>query len=165
VRFRVRFRDDTRAPAADDGVILVVQRAGQDTHRVRLRRRADQSNRGVFDGALPAAPVGKYHAWIAEPASLGGSHSVDFTVEAPPGETAVRPVNSESLEAVAGVTEANRYYTFENAHRLIDDLPDGQQVVIERMAPFSLWNWPPVVALLLGLLTTEWILRKRRGLL
>jgi hypothetical protein len=37
--------------------------------------------------------------------------------------------------------------------------------VVERLEPFPLWNWPPVLVLLLAALITEWVLRKRKGLL
>ena len=61
--------------------------------------------------------------------------------------------------------KSGRYYPFHNARNLVHELSEGEQVVIERMEPFSLWNWWPVPLLLLGILTTEWTMRKRKGLL
>ena len=55
-----------------------------------------------------------------------------------------------------------RFYTFDTADRLLDDLPPGRQVPIESLPPLPLWNPWPVLALFLGLLIAEWILRKRR---
>jgi hypothetical protein len=57
-----------------------------------------------------------------------------------------------------------RFYTFETADRLPQDLPSGQRVVIETLPPRPLWNTWPVLALFLVLLVGEWILRKRRGM-
>ena len=53
---------------------------------------------------------------------------------------------------------------FETADRLLGDLPPGRQVPIESLPPRPLWNKWPVLALFLGLLIAEWILRKRRGM-
>jgi hypothetical protein len=165
VRFRVRFRDETRAPAADDGVTLMLEREGHESRRVTLRRAANQTQRGVFEGSFANAATGKYHAWIASPTLLGPSQNVDFTVEAPPGEAALAPMNAADLRRAAEVMKRGRFYTISNAAQLVDDLPEGEQVVLERMEPFSLWNWPPVVMLLIGVLVVEWIIRKRKGLL
>ena len=57
-----------------------------------------------------------------------------------------------------------QFYTFETAGRLADDLPPGQQVPVETLPPRPLWNRWPVLAVFLGLLIGEWILRKRRGM-
>jgi hypothetical protein len=165
VRFRVRFRDDSRAPVADDGVTLVVEREGHESHRLQLRRAAQQSQRGIFEGALQNAATGKYHAWIAAPSVAGASPTADFVVESPPGEAALTQMNSAELRRAAGVMKAGRYYTLTTARQLLDDLPEGEQVVVERLEPFPLWNWPPVVLLLLAVLVVEWVLRKRKGLL
>ncbi len=165
VRFRVRFRDDSRAPVADDGVTLMVEREGNESHRLQLRRAAQQAQRGIFEGSLQNAPTGKYHAWIAAPTIAGASPTVDFLVESPPGEAALTQMNAAELRRAAAVMKAGRYYTLTTAHQLLDDLPEGEQVVVERLEPFPLWNWPPVVLLLLAVLAAEWVLRKRKGLL
>jgi hypothetical protein len=165
VRFRVRFRDESRAPAADDGVTIVVERDGHESRRVTLRRSPNQSQRGTFEGSFASAPTGKYHAWIATPTILGPSQNVDFAVESPPGEAALSPMNAADLRRAADAMKRGRFYTLDTAQQLIDDLPEGEQVVLERMEPFALWNWPPVVLLLLGSVVVEWIMRKRKGLL
>jgi hypothetical protein len=165
VAFRVRFRDDSRAPVADDGVTLMLEREGHESHRLQLRRAAQQAQRGVFEGAFHNAPTGKYRAWIASPTVVGASPTVDFAVESPPGETALARMNAQELRRAAGVMKAGRYYTLTTAHQLFDDLPEGEQVVVERLEPFPLWNWPPVLVLLLSVLIAEWVLRKRKGLL
>ncbi len=48
--------------------------------------------------------------------------------------------------------------------RLIDDLPAGRQVPVESLPPVPLWNRWPLLALILGLLIGEWLLRKRKGM-
>ena len=43
--------------------------------------------------------------------------------------------------------------------------PEGHPVPIETLPPLPLWNKWPVLLLFLGLLTGEWLLRKRKGML
>ncbi len=57
-----------------------------------------------------------------------------------------------------------QYYTYKDASRLLDDLPAGRQVPIESLPPVPLWNRWPLLALVLGLLIGEWLLRKRKGM-
>ena len=48
--------------------------------------------------------------------------------------------------------------------KLLDDLPRPQKVPLDTDPPIPLWNTWPVLALFLTLLTTEWVLRKRKQL-
>ena len=57
-----------------------------------------------------------------------------------------------------------KYYAIEDASRLPDDLPGGRQVPVENLPPVPLWNRWPVLLLFLVLLITEWLLRKRGGM-
>ena len=72
------------------------------------------------------------------------------------------------MEASAMVEAAKRtrgrFYRFDGADRLTEHLPVGHHVPIETLPPVPLWNRWPVVLLFLGLLITEWIARKRKGL-
>jgi len=47
----------------------------------------------------------------------------------------------------------------------LEELPKGRQVRIESLPPEPLWNSSFLVLLVIGLLTAEWLLRKRWGLL
>src|SRR5262249_45953227 len=84
VRLRVRFADERQAPAADDGVTVVLEREGRQNQRVNLLRNA--TNRGIFEGTFGDSMDGKYHAWVATPTLEGKAASADFLVVAPPGE-------------------------------------------------------------------------------
>ena len=57
------------------------------------------------------------------------------------------------------------FYTINNASQLLRDLPEGRQVPIESLEPIVLWNKWPLLLVFLGLIVTEWVWRKRRGLL
>jgi hypothetical protein len=162
VRLRLRFADPRQAPAEDDGVTVVVEHPGNQTQRLPLRRTA--AGQGIFEGLLSKPPVGSYHAWVAIPAMEGRSPTADFTVKPPAGEFERVQMDAAALKQAAQLTKG-RFYTFQTAPRLVDDLPPGHQVPIESPRPEPLWNKWPVVLIFLVLLIGEWILRKRGGML
>ncbi len=161
VQLRVRFADERLAPAEDDGVTVVVEQTGRKTQRMALHRAA--AARGLFEGLLDRPASGSYHAWIAAPTLPGQAAAVDFTVVPPPGEFAQIRMDAAAMRNAAEIS-GGRFYTFDTADRLLDDLPPGHQVPIESLPPRPLWNRWPVLAILLTLLIAEWILRKRRGM-
>ncbi len=162
VRIRARFLDERRAPAADDGVTIVVQRPGATRRRVTLRRQA--TARGVFEAALTDLGEGAYHAVLVRPTTQGRAPAVDFQVLAPPGEFERLERDTAALSQAAQATRG-KLYEFEDAHRILDDLPKGRDVPIEQLPPYPLWNrWGMLVAFL-ALVITEWALRKRKGML
>ena len=72
-------------------------------------------------------------------------------------------MDAAEMQQAAEVTKGH-YYTYKERPRLIDDLPDGRQVPVESLPPVPLWNRWPLLALVLGLLIGEWLLRKRKGM-
>jgi hypothetical protein len=162
VRLRVRFVDERQAPAADDGVTVVLEREGQQNQRVKLLRNA--TNRGIFEGTFSDSMDGKYHAWVATPTLEGGAASADFLVVAPPGELERIQMDAVEMKLAAEETRG-RFYRIGEVDRLPGDLPAGNQVPIESLPPAVLWNRWWLLAAFLGLIVTEWILRKRKGML
>jgi hypothetical protein len=162
VRLRVRFVDERQAPVEDDGVTVMLEREGQKNQRVKLNRNA--TNRGVFEGALGDVVDGKYHAWVMAPTFEGNVPSSDFVVVAPPGEMEHVEMDAAELKRAADETRG-KFYRLEDADRLLADLPPGHQVPIESLPPEALWNRWWVLATFLGLIVSEWILRKRKGML
>jgi len=162
VRLRVRFIDERAAPVADDGVTVVLEREGQQNERVKLLRNA--TNRGVFEGTFGEATDGKYHAWVGAPTLEGQAASADFLVTAPPGELEHIQMDVAELKQAAAETRG-RFYRIQEVDRLPSDLPPGEQVPIEALPPMPLWNRWWLLAAFLGIVVSEWILRKRKGML
>jgi von Willebrand factor type A domain len=162
VHVRARFIDEGLAPAADDGVTVVVEQEGRKNQRVGLIRTA--SARGVFEGTLPGASDGNFHLWIATPTLEGGAPSADFVVVPPPGEFERMQVDVAELRRAAEETRGH-FYRVSDVHSLAADLPRGRQVPIESLPPQPLWNQWWLISLFLGLITSEWLLRKRKGML
>jgi len=161
-RLRVRFTDDRRAPAEDDGVTLAMERSGERRQTLKLARSSVE--RGIFEGTLDHPAEGNYHVWITSPSFAGKPPSVDFRVVPPPGETQRLETDEAELRRIAERTRG-RSYTIANANRLWGDLPSGSQIPVATLPPIVLWNQWPVLAVVLTLLITEWLLRKRKGLL
>jgi hypothetical protein len=162
VRLRVRFIDEREAPAADDGVVVVLEREGQKNERVKLVRNA--ANRGIFEGTFSDTMDGKYHAWVAAPTLEGQAAGADFLVVAPPGELERIQMDAAALKQAADETRG-RFYRVAEVDRLPRELPPGQQVPIESLPPKPLWNQWWLLPAFLVLVTSEWILRKRKGML
>jgi hypothetical protein len=162
VRLRARFIDERLAPVEDEGVTVVLERSGRPNQRVTLARNAN--NRGVFEGSVSALADGRYHAWVAAPALEGQAPATDFVVSAPPGEFEQVQIDAADLKQAAEVTHG-KFFTIDQLDKLPSYLPPGQQVPIEALPPFPLWNqWWSLLAFL-GLIIGEWILRKRKGML
>ncbi len=157
VTLRVRFDDPRRAPAADNGVTVVVEQRGRQTHRLQLRRSA--AGQGIFQATLADPGLGDHHAWVAVPTLEGTAPSTDFHVAAPPGEFERIEMDAVALRRAAERT-GGRFYTWDNADRLFHDLPRGRPVPVESLPSWPLWNRWPVLLLFLALLINEWVLRK-----
>jgi hypothetical protein len=162
VRLRVRFFDERLAPAEDDGVVVMIEQQGGKRRRVTLRR--DAARRGVFEGLATDLPEAQYRAWVATPTLEGKPPSVRFNVIAPLGERARLEMDAADLKFAAEETRG-KFYTLETADRLLRDLPRGRQVRIESLPPQPIWNSWKLAALLVVLLTGEWLLRKKAGML
>jgi hypothetical protein len=162
IRMRARFVDERQAPPQDDGVTVVIERDGQKSQRIKLQRNA--TARGIFEGTFGDATDGRYHAWIAAPTLEGKVPSADFLVVAPPGELERVQMDSAELKRAAEETRG-RFYRITDVGRLLDDLPSGHQVPIETLPPEVLWNRWWLLFAFLGLIVSEWILRKRKGML
>ncbi len=162
VQVRVRFTDERRAPAEDDGVRIVMERAGQPRQTLALRR--DPNKHGIFETRLSELGVGQFHLLLASPALEGEPPAADFLITAPPGETQRLQMDLVALTRAAEDTRG-RFYRLADAGRLLGDLPPGREIPIEALPPIKLWNRWPVIATLVFLLALEWILRKRMGML
>ncbi len=71
-------------------------------------------------------------------------------------------MNSGVLKRISKAT-GGRYYSFADAHNLPEDIAYTDKGVA-RMEVKDLWDMPFLFLLLVGLVSTEWILRKRKGL-
>jgi hypothetical protein len=161
IHVRARFLDARLAPAGEE-VVLLMDSPGQARRRVALER--NQAAGPVFEITLSELPPGQYEIVLAEPQLQGNPPSRPFTVAASAGEWARLEMDAAAMSGAAAVTRG-KFYTVADAQRLLSDLPAGRRVPIENLPPISIWNRWWLLATFLGCITTEWILRKRKGML
>ena len=95
----------------------------------------------------------------------GEKPSAEATVELPPGELDRLRMDQQEMTQAAEATQG-RFYTLASADNLLEDLPPGFRVSLSTpRPPLLLWNHWFMFFLVLGLMTAEWILRKRKHLL
>jgi hypothetical protein len=162
VTFRVRFVDENLAPSAAEGVSVVVERSGGAQKRVVLTRIPEASL--VFEGQLPQAAEGKYHAWVAAPSFARAPPAEDFEVRPSERETRILRTDLGELSNAARVT-GGKMYAVQAAERLADDVPAGLPVPIDTNMDIKLWKHWLTLSLFAAIVCAEWILRKRWRLL
>jgi hypothetical protein len=117
----------------------------------------------LFTTELTGLPEGTYQVgWTS--AETNQSLTTDFRIELAQQELKNRNLNQTELQKVAEKT-GGRYATIETAKRIPELIPPGQKILLEALAPRPLWNRWELLVLLFGLLTAEWVLRKRHQLI
>jgi hypothetical protein len=167
IRLTVRFPDD--APPPDQGnVEVAIKRTppgepnAVDRQTLRLAR--VQGSRATYEGVLTRTPDGQYTFTLASPPSPGKPPTARTSVLPPAGEMDRLQMNQTDMEKAARLTRG-RFYTLADVHRLVDELPPFERVTLDQAGPdWLLWNHWLIFAVLLALLTCEWLGRKRQRL-
>lgn len=161
VHLRARFFDLQLLPRGGN-VIVLADAPGQVRRQVVLHRNA--AAEGVFDGSLSDLPPGRYEAVLRDVPATGAPPATRFTVTSPPNEFAQTVMDRAGLSAAAAVS-GGKFYMLQEAGRLLSDLPTGTRVARESLPPVPLWNRWWILAIFLGCIIAEWVLRKRNGML
>ncbi len=161
VEVQLRFGDHRTAPLKDTATLLL-ETPGLSRQRVTLEQ--NQPTRDIYSGTLTGLAPGTYRLLLVEPVLPQGTPTAQFVVKTPPGEFAQLQMDRAALTTAANTTHG-QFFTFEMAHTLLDALPAGRRIAIQNLPPIPLWNHPAVLALLLALIITEWIVRRRVGML
>jgi hypothetical protein len=161
IQVRVRFTNPGQAPGIDQ-LVAQVERPGHGARKVTLKKSAGASH--IYEGVLPPSPEGEYTARLLPPPVLeGGMPTATFRVDPPAGEFERVQMNQAELARAAELS-GGKFYTPSTTETLLSDLPRPQKVPLDTDPPIALWNTWPVLGLFLALITTEWILRKRKQL-
>jgi hypothetical protein len=174
VELRARFLDPQSLPTTDDGAKAIVEGPGGRRETVTLTRLAEAPS--LFTGRVSQLTTGSYHAWLAEPTpamptaeertngpSNAAVPSTDFRVEVSAGELRDRVFRRADLLEAAKESRG-AYYPFWEAEKFLKEIPRGRAVPVSSEIRVPVWNRWELLVLLCALLATEWITRKRAGL-
>ena len=162
VKLCLRFLNPASAPADKQGVVVQLQSDQEPESEIRLLRRS--GHRGVFEAVVTRLLPGDYQATLLQPNPGETASSTKFKVELPIREFSRLVVDEQSLRKAADLS-GGKYYTLETVSELTGDLPRPHQTTSEQFPARSLWNTHMAMALFVVVLTTEWLLRRRHGML
>lgn len=165
--------DGDRRPVTDAELVAVLYRDGQPQMRQKMSYRTGSS--GVYETSIAALPQsGDYTIRLEGPAvdeALAAEASSDLShietelvvvASRNPVELAELTADRDFLAHAAQVS-GGRLAEIGGASSLLDTFGAPREVLTERRR-ITLWDQWPVIAIFLGLLTTEWVLRRRSGL-
>jgi hypothetical protein len=173
IRVTARFPDDSPPPAAGADVKVVVERkpvrsssdGPLETEVQTLQLAKVEGSRATYEALLTRTPEGEYKFWLSTPAVAGSKPRVECRVLPPPGEMERLRMNQPDMERAAAESHG-RFFSLADADRLLDELPAGSRVSLNTpRPPWLLWNHVALFILAMFLLSSEWILRKRKHLL
>jgi uncharacterized membrane protein len=167
IRISVRFPDDVPPPEAKVAVQVTAEfiAPGGEVEAQTLKLAKLDGSRATYETLLTRTAQGTYKFWLAAPTPPGAKPLATAVVLPPPGEMDRLQMNRPDLERAALVSRG-KFYTLADADRLPEELPPMPRVTLNQpRPPWPLWTHPAVFALAIGLLTGEWLLRKRRQLL
>jgi hypothetical protein len=177
IQVTVRFPDDARPPAAETEVkVLVERRPPRTGHQPQAAKQAPvevqtikldkvSGSRAAYAARISRTPEGEYTLTLASPSVQGPKPTAETRVLPPPGEMDQLRMNQEDMQKAA-LESHGKFYTLANAHDLLEELPSGTRVTLNAPGPPALiWNHTLVFLFALGLLSLEWVLRKRKHLL
>jgi Aerotolerance regulator N-terminal/von Willebrand factor type A domain len=170
-RVTVRFPDD--APPPDGPVRVTVDRTPPrtpggpvpdvDSQTIQLAPR--EGTRATYEALVTRTPEGDYSFTLVSPNSAGSRPKAEARVLPPPGELDRIQLNEQDLQRAARESHG-LYYSLDRADQIPEELPAGPRVALDQPCePLSLWNHPALFALILSLLTAEWVMRKKWRLL
>ena len=161
---RVRLRDGEGKPVTNTTVDAVLYRDGKKVATIRMS--PDDNAGGLFRGKTAGLEPGSYEVGI-ESAAIPANElkaRAEFKVEArETGELTQLSLNEELLRQMSAVG-GGQYLREEDISRLVEllaPMSEGRVVESDTVLWQSYWWFLPIV----GLLTIEWIVRKRTGLL
>ncbi|QEG43221.1 vWA domain-containing protein [Roseimaritima ulvae] len=126
-----------------------------------------QTDRGDYRASVEGLSAGEYRAVLVQPLSEGGQPPSDtFVITAPASEQDDLQSDIAGLKQLAQ-TSGGVYLTADEAftNRLEASLPKLEPTRVQPLPSKPLWNHPLAAALLFGCLCSEWLLRRRWGML
>ena len=162
VNIYLRLLNPAQLPTNEDQITLELTAATSATQQITLNRHA--SYRNAYITTLKDLLPDQYQLLFQQSQSGEVPLESSFTVQQPPKELARIAADRPTLEKIAKQTGAQAY-TIEDAHKLLEALPQPQLTTTDTRPPRKLWNNPLLVGLIVLLLSAEWLLRRKVGML
>ncbi|WP_180541644.1 glutamine amidotransferase [Nevskia soli] len=162
VPLRVEVRDKTYQPLA--GAVVQAHFIGPDGVNATLQLQPAASETGVYTGEWTAPRAGAYLAEVtaSNPSGEIGRDVVTFRRDDGVAENFRSTQNRDLLEKLSAQT-GGHYYTPREARHLADEIAYSEAGISEHEL-LDLWDMPIVLLLALGLRGSEWLLRRRWGI-
>jgi hypothetical protein len=162
VPLRAEIRNKAYLPVSDASVEARV--TGPDGAVATVPLALDPLSEGVYTANWDAEKAGPYVVEIiARRAEQDLGHDVfNFRREDGVAENFGLEQNRELLEKLSSET-GGKYYKSTDANRLLDEISFSDAGITVR-ENFELWNMPVVFLLILALCATEWLLRRKWGI-
>ncbi|HWL93450.1 MAG TPA: hypothetical protein VNT79_07930, partial [Phycisphaerae bacterium] len=128
---------------------------------------------GYYEGRFVADMLGAVRLTVSLPGAIGGESGgadrrLEKELEISRSDIEMRntAMNREALrQFVAETGGRSAYFEVNEARQVPEKVPDMSRTFTVRGRPRAIWDNSTVLVLLVGLLTVEWILRKRAKLL
>ncbi len=162
VAVTARVRDREFQPLVAPGFPLELVAPDGRKETLDLLRQED----GVFGGSFVAAEPGPFRLWLEDPDDPdGGPRSPRIITASVPSAENDDPVLDEPLLMAMASATGGRYARLADAPDLLERLDDpARERAVDEPEREELWAGFPQLLLLVGLLSGEWILRKRGNL-
>jgi hypothetical protein len=164
ITITARLQDASYNPLAAPKVDATVQLAGQSPEPVPLLAVANQP--GSFTATLMARKTGVHSLRVGLPSADPNAGAIEstFSVELPSVETNQVWLNRPLLMELAALS-GGRYFEVNQLDKIDAAVPDRVETIESRSQPRPLWDVSGMLVALIGLLCTEWLIRKRYKLL
>ena len=161
IQLRAEVRDKTYLPASDATVQARI--VGPDGSSETVALRPEPQTQGIYSAEWNAPKAGSYIAEVSAKrgAEQLGSDVMTFRREEGVAENFHREQNRELLEKLADET-GGRYYKPSDAKRLPDEIAYSQAGITSHEMK-DLWDMPALFLCVLILKSSEWLLRRRWG--
>ena len=163
VRIRVEAYDQDYKPLdKEDLQVDVVETATGAVHAITLRRDAKKSARGHYETLVTLKDVGVFEltAMGDDPSYKGEVSGKTITVTLPKEEFVHPEASPAMLKTIAS---EERFMPVHDSDRLAGMIPSGKITVFNDV-PHELWDIPLAIILVVLLLATELILRKKHNM-
>jgi hypothetical protein len=120
-----------------------------------------------YQTILTRTPEGEYRFTLIEPETQPGIAPPSAVVRVLPALNELDRIelNKPDLSAAAAISNGG-FYTLATANDMFDDMKEFERVPLNQPCPpIELWNHPAVYLLIVMLIASEWLLRKRERLL